>query len=147
MSASLLELVIPASVSIVIACGTVIWTTVSNRRLEDKKIRSTKKEEIYSLFLRKLSFIYTLHIDEYKGSMKYMNIAKSLINENDEITLKITLLSRLYFPELDGADLIDSNFYTSYLIKDIASGRVLSEDRYTTTMNSLNKLVDKTLKL
>jgi hypothetical protein len=147
MSASLLELVIPASVSIVIACGTVIWTTVSNRRLEDKKIRSTKKEEIYSLFLRKLSFIYTLHIDEYKGSMKYMNIAKSLINENDEITLKITPLSRLYFPELDGADLIDSNFYTSYLIKDIASGRVLSEDRYTTTMNSLNKLVDKTLKL
>lgn len=67
MAASLLELVIPASVSIVVACSTVIWTTISNRKLERKKILSAKREEIFihcEDFLQSLSSVFYSALEE-----------------------------------------------------------------------------------
>lgn len=97
--------------------------------------------------LTKLSFIYDLHTEDNKGSFNHAHLAKSLINKNNEITLKITLLSRLYFPEVDNIDLQDANWHAYYLIKDIADNKTPADEKYTNAMYFINKFTDRILKL
>ncbi|MBH3177350.1 hypothetical protein [Serratia ureilytica] len=101
MAASLLELVIPASVSVVVACGTVIATNAYNKRSERKRIITEKKDFLFSLHMELLSHIDNLKDRTLKGSADTTNYAVENLNTKNNLTLKIKMLTRLYFSSLD----------------------------------------------
>lgn len=142
MTATLLELVIPASVSIIVACGTVVWTTISNRKLEEKKNLKQKKEEVYSVYLDILSVVYDLK-QENHNETKVIILAKSKIEKVKNDIMRLTMLSRLYFPALDGIDMMDAATHVNHLMADICEGRNPKEKKYLDAMHFLNKLDSK----
>ncbi|HFL5871480.1 MULTISPECIES: hypothetical protein [Serratia] len=146
MAASLLELVIPASVSVVVACGTVIWTVKSNRKLENEKHLKQKKEELFTFYLDSLSIAYDLYQASHDET-KVTSIANGVRETLKNNLLKIKTLSALYFPSLDGIDLQDASTYTHRLIKDICEGRSPEEKRYNEVLRYMNKLHEKILSL
>lgn len=142
MAATLLELVIPASVSVVVACGTVIWTVRSNRKLENEKLLKQKKEDVYSVYLDILSVVYDLKQESYNET-KVIILAKSKIGKVKNDIMRLTMLSRLYFPALDGIDMMDATTHVNHLMADICEGRNPNEKKYLDAMHFLNKLNSK----
>lgn len=107
MTTTLLELVIPASVSIIVACGTVIWTTISNRNLERKKILSAKREEIFIQcedFLQSLSSAFYSSIAECGKSEKVTyeksQIWFSELSKLQSKSSRINGMCKMHFNEL-----------------------------------------------
>ncbi|TXE27097.1 hypothetical protein [Serratia ureilytica] len=99
MAATLLELVIPASVSIVVACGTVVWTTRSNRKLEHNKVLKQKKEELH---------LALYDLDEALSMYSRLFRRQSLTRlDIDDVDLKwasslgrVNMIINIYFPSL-----------------------------------------------
>ncbi|WP_164055860.1 hypothetical protein, partial [Serratia marcescens] len=99
MAATLLELVIPASVSIVVACGTVVWTTRSNRKLEHNKVLKQKKEELH---------LALYDLDEALSIYSRLFRRQSLTRlDIDDVDLKwasslgrVNMIINIYFPSL-----------------------------------------------
>ncbi|MEL5573002.1 MULTISPECIES: hypothetical protein [Serratia] len=109
MAATLLELVIPASASIVVACGTVIWTVKSNRKLENEKLVATKREELVkSLEAFKYSTTKNLLLVFKEAEMSNEEhfesrvITESHINEitTPSALSSIKIICSLYFKDL-----------------------------------------------
>lgn len=107
MATSLLELVFPASVSVVVACCTVIWTAVSNRNLEKTKLLQAKREEVLSLCEEMNEIISLKHFDS-EGESHAMS-SKTVSRAMDDIrsiasievkTNKIKTINSIYFPEM-----------------------------------------------
>lgn len=99
MAATLLELVVPASVSIVVACGTVVWTIRSNRELEKNKVLKQKKEELY---------LALYDLDEALAMYSRLFRRQSLTRlDIDDVDLKwassigrVNMIINIYFPSL-----------------------------------------------
>ncbi len=108
MSASLLELVIPASVSVVVACVTVIWTTKSNRKLEEKKLNDAKKEELFHTIIEINRAMYRYY-SCFNLALNAKQFNLEVIDEKrDGAIARLELLSNIYFKNLDLSALLDS---------------------------------------
>lgn len=109
MAATLLELVIPASVSVVVACVTVVWTTVSNRALEKEKKLENKKEELY-LALSRLAYSAKMITDFiYSGGDHDRFDVKEAQRELLSSMAIIELANVMYFNGVDVDAFIDAN--------------------------------------
>lgn len=107
MAASLLELVIPASVSVVVACGTVIWTTLSNRALEQKKILSVKREEIFIQCEELVQYLSSAFYSALDDCSKFEIATKQKadqyfaeLNKIEDKSSRINGLCKMHFYEL-----------------------------------------------
>ncbi|MBH3048047.1 hypothetical protein I5R11_18860 [Serratia marcescens] len=104
---TLISGVISSAVAILVACGTVIWTTVSNRRLEKTKLLQAKREEVLSLCEEMNEIISLKHFDS-QGD-KHITSSGTASKAMDEIrsmasieikTNKIKTINSIYFPEI-----------------------------------------------
>ncbi|WP_344289859.1 hypothetical protein, partial [Microbacterium arabinogalactanolyticum] len=93
--------VIPASVSIVVACGTVVWTVRSNRLLEKKKTLIVKKEELYGALISFNKSI-VLYLTSIKNSSdRTLEKFEKADVLRDESFGKIEIICNMYFPEIN----------------------------------------------
>lgn len=104
---TLISGIISAAVAIIVACGTVIWTTVSNRRLEKTKLLQAKREEVLSLCEDMNEIISLKHFDSEGDS--HITSSATVSKAMDEIrsiasieikTNKIKTINSIYFPEM-----------------------------------------------
>uniref|UniRef100_A8GIM9 Uncharacterized protein n=1 Tax=Serratia proteamaculans (strain 568) TaxID=399741 RepID=A8GIM9_SERP5 len=121
-------------------------TLRSNRKLENEKHLKQKKEDVYSVYLDTLSVVYDLK-QESHNETKVIILAKSKIEKVKNDIMKLTMLSRLYFPALDGVDMMDAATHVNHLIADICEGRNPKEKKYLDAMHFLNKLNSKIISL
>lgn len=144
MTVPLLELVIPASVSIVVACGTVIWTTISNRNLERKKILSVKREEIFiqcEELLQSLSSAFYSALDDCGKSEKVTyeksQIWFSELNKMQSKSSRINGMCKMHFNEFSmecekatrGAVSVGGYISSMYLQYNVTN-KILSHDSH-----------------
>ena len=143
---TLISAVISAAVAILVACGTVIWTVKSNRKLEEEKLLRQKKEDLFSFYLDSLSIVYDLKQTSHNET-KVISLARDVKKLSKKNLLKIKILSTLYFPALDGIELLDASTHTHRLIEDVCEGRAPEEKRYNEVMHYMNQLHGKILSL
>jgi len=146
MTATLLELVIPASVSIVVACGTVIWTTQSNRRLEDIKLRNDKKESLFNSNQQLTIIVSKLNSFDMKYSVEIYRMAKELESSKDDEVKRIKLLTNLYFKFLD-TDFDAAILEVQAIFEELKSEKTPGLDAFMSATKKLNELSDKILKI
>lgn len=143
---TLISGLISAVIAILVACGTVIWTVRSNRKLENEKLLKQKKEELFSFYLDSLSIIYDLKQASYSET-KLVSVARDVKEKLKSNLLKIKIISNLYFPALDWIELQDASTHAHRLIEDICEGREPEEKIYNEAMRYMNKLHNKILSL
>lgn len=134
-----------ATLTAVIVAGLVNY--LATQRQENKMIRLQKKEELYSHSLDISAFVYDLWLSRDINEKEPINLAKKIKSDVNNRGLKLKIISRLYYPEIDGVDLINSLTHTNHLLKDLSEGKTLSDDRYTDTMKHLNIMSEKISKI
>ncbi|ELL0334881.1 hypothetical protein ACJ8LH_13050 [Serratia sp. CY49633] len=139
---TIISTIISAAVAILVACVTVTLTLRSNRKLENEKHLKQKKEDVYSVYLDILSVVYDLK-QESHNETKVIILAKNKIEKVKNNIMRLTMLSRLYFPALDGVDMMDATTHVNHLMADICEGRNPNEKKYLDAMHFLNKLNSK----
>ncbi len=142
VDSTIISAVISAAVAILVACITVTLTLRSNKKLETEKHLKQKKEEVYSVYLDILSVVYDLK-QESHNETKVIILAKNKIEKVKNDITRLTMLYRLYFPALDGADMMDAATHVNHLMTDICEGRNPKEKKYLDAMHFLNKLNSK----
>ncbi|MGK8664873.1 MULTISPECIES: hypothetical protein [Serratia] len=97
---TLISGVISAAVAILVACGTVIWTTKSNRKLEEKKLKDAKKEELYLsiIDMERAMYLYFVCVSHSFNKIEY-NI-DVIDAARDKAIAKMELITTVHFIEL-----------------------------------------------
>lgn len=98
---TLISGVISAAVAILVACVTVVWTTKSNRKLEDKKLKDTKKEELYLsiIDMERAMYLYFVCVSHSYNKVEY-NI-DVIDAARDKAIARMELITTVYFLELN----------------------------------------------
>ncbi|HEI9795058.1 TPA: hypothetical protein SLN52_003905 [Serratia marcescens] len=97
---TLISGVISAAVAILVACGTVIWTTKSNRKLEEKKLKDAKKEELYLsiIDMERAMYLYFVCVSHSYNKVEYNTNA--IDSARDRAIARMELIINVHFDEL-----------------------------------------------
>lgn len=98
---TLISGVISAAVAILVACGTVIWTVKSNRKLENEKLLKQKKEELYLsiIDMERAMYLYFVCVSHSFNKVEY-NI-DAIDAARDKAFARVELITTVHFIELN----------------------------------------------
>lgn len=107
---TLISAIISAAVAILVACGTVIWITKSNRKLEENKLKNAKKEELFHAIIEINRAMYRYYAC-FNLALNSKQFHLELIDEKrDSAIARLGLLSNIYFNNLELSALLESIF-------------------------------------
>ncbi|RYM69617.1 hypothetical protein [Serratia liquefaciens] len=136
MTTTLLEFVIPATVSLFVAAGTMWWTTHSNRTQTNLNLRKAKKEELLSslYYLKSATTDFKFFVYDGKSS------PDRIIEKKELFISRINILLEMYFV-CDNLDLHDIPIKTNAFFLNTGNYRHEADRLYSEAIDSIDNAI------